>query len=67
MDKYAFYVYDCGEELLQEYLATAKSVANIVHHTVTVHTTTRIYEVHEDEEEEKEAVVEQPEEKPESW
>lgn len=62
MDKYAFYVYDCSEEVLKEYLAAAKTVANLVHHTVTVHTTTRIYEVHEDEEEEK-AVVEQSEEK----
>ena len=66
MGKYAFYVNDCSEQLLQEYLEAAKTVANLVHHTVLVHTTTRIYEVHEDEEEEKESVVEHLEEKFES-
>lgn len=53
MEKFEFYIGNCTEEILQEYLEAAKSVANIVHHTVTVHTTTDVYEVHEDEEKEK--------------
>lgn len=61
MEKFAFYVQDCTEEELKEFLKEAKVVANIVHHTVTVHTDTEIYEVNEDEkEEEKSEVVEHP-------
>lgn len=64
MSEFAFYVRDCTDDRLYEFLKEAKAVANIIHHTVTVHTTTGIYEVHEDEEE-KEKDVEEPEKKPE--
>lgn len=71
MEKFAFYVQDCTEEELKEFLKEAKVVANIVHHKVTVHTDTEVYEVNEDEKEEKEQeqnkVVKYSEEKFESW
>ena len=69
MKKFVFYIGDCTEEILREYLEEAKSVANIVHHKVTVHTDTEVYEVNEDEKEEKEQdkVVKHSEEKCESW
>ena len=70
MEKFAFYIGDCTEEILREYLEAAKTVANIVHHKVTVHTDTEVYEVNEDEKEEKEQeqdkVVKHSEEKFES-
>ena len=66
MSEYAFYVHECTGERLQEYLREAKIVANIVRHTVFVHTTTGIYEVHQDEEEKEKDVEKpkEPEEKP---
>ena len=42
MEKFAFYVQDCTEEELKEFLKEAKVVANIVHHKVTVHTDTEV-------------------------
>ena len=53
MGNYVFYVHDCTGKELERFLKEAKDVANIVHHTVIVHTTTDVYEVHEDEEKEK--------------
>ena len=53
MEKFAFYIGNCTEEELERFLKEAKDVANIVHDTVTVHTATDVYEVHEDEEKEK--------------
>ena len=61
MSKFEFYLLDCTDEELKQTLEEAKEVARIVHNTVTVHTATEVYEVSEDEEEEKD--VEKPKEK----
>ena len=61
MSKFEFYLQDCTDEELKQTLEEAKEVARIVHNTVTVHTATEVYEVHDDEKEEKD--VEKPKEK----
>ena len=69
MGKIEFYIQDCNDEELKEFLKEAKAVANIVHRKVTIHTDTEVYEVNEDEkeQEEKDKVVKHPQEKFESW
>lgn len=69
MGKIEFYIQDCNDEELKEFLKEAKAVANIVHRKVTIHTATEVYEVNEDEkeQEEKDKVVKHPQEKFESW
>lgn len=61
MSKFKIFLKEYTESVLQQTLEEAKELAKIVHGTVTVHTATEVYEVNEDEEEEKD--VEKPKEK----